>query len=517
MTPVADQIDLDAISARFTALEARVAVLEGTAPPPPPPPPPPVIVGETIDGEFLFEGIHVHADKTLTILPTARLIRRDVPIAEPDHTNGGIMVEGLLRIPWSGQPTKALITSENPSGIRGHLMAMGNGAMQIDGVTLRDFGRTRLEPLSDTNKIAEYACHWHLGGAAGINSWIRDSEIFDTVPGYRQGIVLHGVQGVQVQRCHVHHKAGTGIYTEDGTEACLIEDNLLESMLSSDPRETSDPPLPNERGPGDEGYQGNGIYLRGVHNVVRNNVARDCMVGYMLNHIRTVDGKKPLAEFSGNEANGCKDGMHLYNVGRDGDEWGLPAEYRTISGFRAINCSKRGIYNYGSFKLMLDGFYARGCNFGYFGGDYVQLDLQVINPDVAECGFGLFPSSFTGPVLIQGGAAGSILLSSLWKTGGGQFCSPRDVRIEGTTGTLTLQFTAMGNENYTLLDRVWRDGERVYRPEQAADAIMPASNGGIVGCPVAGLTNTQSLAQYGVAMCGEIAPEGARYAPSQTT
>ncbi len=511
MTPVADQSDLDTISARFAALEARVSVLEGVEPPPPPPPPPPVIVGETIDGELLFEGLHIHADKTLTILPTAKLIRRDVPIADPDHTNGGIMVEGLLRIPWTGGP-KAVITSENPSGIRGHLMAMNSGVMQIDGVIIRDFGRTRLEPLSDTNKLAEYSCHWHLVGEAGINSWIRDSEIFDTVPGFRNGIVLHGVQGVQVQRCHVHHKAGSGIYCEDGSEACLIEDNVIEDILGSNMNPENDPAQYTERQWPDQGFEGNGIYLHGPLNSIRRNQAARCPIGFNLQFTHSGYGHLPIAAFENNEAIGCRDGYQIYNVGREGDEWHLPAARRSMAGNRAINCSKRGCYNYGSWSLDIVDFYARGCPFGYFGGDYVQLDTKILSPDVAECGVGLFPSSFTGPVLIQDGTVNSILLSSLWKTGGGQFCQPRDVRIAGTDyGVLSLQLTAMGNENYTLLDRVWVDGERVYRREQAADAIVPQSAGAIIGCPEAGLTNAQAWATYGVAMAGEIAPDGARF------
>ena len=53
---------------------------------------------------------------------------------------------------------------------------------------------------------------------------------------------------------------------------------------------------------------------------------------------------------------------------------------------------------------------------------------------------------------------------------------------------------------------------RVYRPEQDPNFIIPKStfkdNGNVhtIGAPVAGLTNTQNMARYGIAYAGEITP-----------
>jgi hypothetical protein len=77
--------------------------------------------------------------------------------------------------------------------------------------------------------------------------------------------------------------------------------------------------------------------------------------------------------------------------------------------------------------------------------------------------------------------------------------------------------------NYILSDRVFvydhngvaGNNFRVYYTSQAPDAIVPQTaigewdNEVITGAPIAGLTNSQSWAQYGIAVAGEVAPADA--------
>jgi hypothetical protein len=68
--------------------------------------------------------------------------------------------------------------------------------------------------------------------------------------------------------------------------------------------------------------------------------------------------------------------------------------------------------------------------------------------------------------------------------------------------------------NVVQCDQVIVDGAQVFAPEQAPSALVPqtlysAQQGGFVvwGVPEAGLTNAQAWAKYGLAVCGEVAPE----------
>lgn len=483
-------------------------------------PPPPT--GPTLGpGLITFEQIHVHAGETLTILPGTELVRQDVPPAEPEHADGGIVVHGtLIAVRLPNEPP-IVIRSANPSGHRGHFMAHAGSTVQLRGVEFRDFGRSRLEPFSTTNPASRYCLHWHEAGDC-TGSYAEDCEVHDTVPGYRHGIVAHGVQGLVIRNNRVHHKAGAGIYCEDGTEACLIEDNLCEWIESSDPNPAHDPPRPDERTGLDKGYEGSGIWLRGPLNTVRNNVAKHCSIGYMLwfSH-RTL---QPIVEFADNEAHDCIDGLQPWDVGRwDSDVTDVES---FVTRFKAVNCTKRGVYHYDCSALVYDSLNIQGCPTGWYAGDYMHRKGRFLNPTISGCGIGISPSVRAGDttITIEGGTLSGngtdIRVTSLYKSGGGQFVSPRTLMVRGVNlqspQKLVMVDVQSGNQNWIASDRVFvedwlgtpSDDFRVYYQQQAADAICPANDplNGNVGCPVAGLTNAEAWAQHGVAYAGEVAP-----------
>ena len=513
-------------SARIAAIEHR---LDGTPnpPPDPPPPPPPPPSGDVTyigPGVVTFEEIHVHEGKTLVVRPNTELVRIDVPPANPGHADGGIVVHGTLIADATDGPI--VIRSENPSGHRGHLMIHGDA--QLTGVEIRDFGRTQLGRLSDENPIARYACHWHLAGDRP-NSFIRNCRIFDTVPGYRYGIVIHGTNGVQVTGNHVHHKAGAGILLEDGTErGNLIENNLVEDIIGTQmpPNPEPDWPASREMLDGDWAFAGNGFALRSGGNIVRNNVVRRAPIGYLLWFQHQGPHTLARGEFDNNLAEDCLyDGLQPWRIGID-DNWTAPPIQSIISNFTARRCGRYGVYNYYVRNLLYDGLTVEHCRKrGYFGGDYHEGDLSFRNFTARNCGAGYMPSTVTEGVITMDGAVmegndwADVVFRSLYSSGGGASCQPREVRITNadlrSATKVAMYRDKIEGQNHILPDKLWVNGRRIYYREQAADAICPATGNGSIGCPEAGLTNRQAFDKYGVCVAGEIAPPEARDGKSE--
>ena len=61
-------------------------------------------------------------------------------------------------------------------------------------------------------------------------------------------------------------------------------------------------------------------------------------------------------------------------------------------------------------------------------------------------------------------------------------------------------------QNY---NQVQGDNFQVFWTEQAANFIVPQTSSNGIGAPVAGLTNAQAWAQYGIAIAGAVAPSTA--------
>jgi parallel beta-helix repeat protein len=503
MPLVPSQEDFNALAARMTAAELRLDALEGATPPPPPPPPPP---GDTIGpGLVTFEQLHIHVGETKTILPGTELVRLDVPISEPEHADGGIVNHGTLIAVRGPSDPPIIIRSENPNGIRGHLMS--HGVMQLDGVEIRDFGRTRIEPLDPVNNpIARYACHWHLAGEQPT-SFVRNCVIHDTVPGFRHGIVLHGTNGVRVENNAIRNKSGAGIYLEDGTERNnLIVGNVCEDIASgggrADAREWN-----NERG-----HEGAGIWIHSGGNEIRGNVMRRCNVGISA-YQNWGQGHNFFGVYADNTAEDCGTGFMPWNF--------FGAQVITVERFRAIRCSE-GVYNYNTAEVRYVDFVAQDCSLhGYYGGDYFEGDIEFINPQISGCGVGYYPSPMQHwdnlHVKVTGGRMWNngtdVLTQILYSSNGGNTIKPRIVTLDGVSLESAIKIARRWEgplwHNYVQLNRLVWNGRKVFYANQTADNECSVTNQQNIGCPVAGLTNAQALAQYGVCTAGEIAPASA--------
>ena len=97
-----------------------------------------------------------------------------------------------------------------------HMMFMDGSDIKISGIEVRRGGQIR--------KAGRYPIHWHLGGDH-TGDYVKNSSIYDS---FQRGIVLHGVQNVDVESNVVYNTFGHGyVFSEDGTEkGNKLKDNL---------------------------------------------------------------------------------------------------------------------------------------------------------------------------------------------------------------------------------------------------------------------------------------------------
>ena len=489
----------------------------------------PVITGETIDGYFEYEELHVHAGNTLTLLPGAELVRLDVPIVNPGHADGGIVVHGMLRAVRTAGQAPILLRSQNPTGIRGHLMAHETGVMELDGVEIRDMGRPTTAAFSATNPIARYACHFHLCGDAGYQSRVENCLIHDTVP-RRYGITVHGTNGVTVRNNTIRNKSGSGIFFEDGTERDnLCEGNLIEDITGTSGIWSNLPPRADARGLflEDGAFGGYGIASHGPLNRLRNNVARRVPVGYLYYQMFAPNREQAILEFSGNLAEQCFDGFQPWFVG-NGDLGGLAAVGTSvIKNLTVRGCVNLGVFGYPCTNIVYD-----GCEFEspVDMADYVQANWKIQNSTFNNC--------YCRPSTLHRGDAAiencefsnnaSLTLTTPWISSyRGDFITPRRTVLRAVrfTGGASLRMTyglrdvsnAVVADEVLIYDHQGTAGQnfQVYYQEQAPNFVVPATTYNedgtqrLVGSPTPGLTNQQAWTQHGVAIAGAVLPPSA--------
>ncbi|MBX3441586.1 MAG: right-handed parallel beta-helix repeat-containing protein [Planctomyces sp.] len=244
-----------------------------------------------------------------------------------------------------------VIRSENPEGVRGHVMAMKGATLDIRHVEFRDMGRTdkgrRLHnAIGDepgTNQIGRYPLHMHLMGRA--EATISGNAVWRS-PGW--AIVVHGTQGPLVSDNVAYDIQGGAFVCEDGSEAATLEHNL--AMKCRNGWSTSAFIKATETNPAETGADGSGFWFRGMGSHCRNNVAADCQwFGY---NFQGYANKKPAppnlprpGEFAGNEAYASRTG--LWATWPQG-EYNVLKTYHpsTIEDFTGWHFWKSGIESY---------------------------------------------------------------------------------------------------------------------------------------------------------------------------
>ncbi|MEO0819617.1 MAG: G8 domain-containing protein [Pseudomonadota bacterium] len=185
-----------------------------------------VIIGVANNGKNA-QGQLITQDETRTIskIDPDGTVHFDQPLIY-DHTT-----PSQYDIPtFVGNATRNVsFTSENPDGVRGHVMVMETGA-DIRNAEFRDLGRTDVseERGTDDNPIGRYPLHLHKTGTDSTEDW---SEIVGNAvvgsPGW--GIVQHE-SFAAVDWNFVTDIQGAGIVSESGNEPGQWVGNLVSNV-----------------------------------------------------------------------------------------------------------------------------------------------------------------------------------------------------------------------------------------------------------------------------------------------
>lgn len=223
-----------------------------------------------------------------------------------DHLGAYDTDGNLLALPHIGNLTRNIvIRSENPKGVRGHVMFTERAKVDVRYTSFIGMGRTTAEPLDNTvikngevthigtNQIGRYPIHFHhlMGPVNDSNTGyqfiVAGISIED---GEKWGITVHNSHFGFVDNNVVYNVDGAGIMTEEGNEKENVFSNnfvvkvgtMIESMYK--PRYGGVAGLDRSAGFGDFGYEGSALWFTGLDNYVTGNVAANsAFAGLMYN------------------------------------------------------------------------------------------------------------------------------------------------------------------------------------------------------------------------------------------
>jgi cell migration-inducing and hyaluronan-binding protein len=95
----------------------------------------------------------------------------------------------------------------NQNYFGGHIMAMGDSRMFVEGVELNRMGQHMT--------LARYPIHWHLVGDAGKGQYIRNAAIHDT---FNRCVTVHGTNDLRIENNVTFNTVGHCFFMEDGIE-----------------------------------------------------------------------------------------------------------------------------------------------------------------------------------------------------------------------------------------------------------------------------------------------------------
>ncbi len=263
----------------------------------------------------------------------------------------------------------------------------------------------------------------------------------------------------------------------------------------------------------------------------------------------------PLLDFANNEAYGAAPiGLSYWAINYDPIHTSLSvlASGGTIQNFVAWNLWSTGIYGYNASNITVNDYTDLGNAAEVAAGngadgmqfqDYYTGGLVIENADIEDQGIGILAPDQTGgmPITIENSYLADqtgVWVNYLWTVSYNASTVPsRHIVIDNVQFAAPQagqSFTAINMNWYpayqlaaggpvTQLDQVLvynydgvsGDNFQVFYTQQAASFIVPQtvlnSDGTIklMGAPVAGLTNAEAWAEYGIAIAGAVAPSNA--------
>jgi hypothetical protein len=207
--------------------------------------------------------------------------------------------------------------SENPNGVRGHIIITGRADIRLRDAVCADLGRTTFAQLDNThlgpereilhigtNQIGRYTFHMHhVYGKENLvdtPSFELTGNVF--LDGRKWGVAIHDTHYGLIRGNVIVGFQGAGLIMEDASEfANMAKQNFIGDVRGSgqdvqgrtgtvgvDPVVANDPMLVGDGTPenpfrtiGDTGHEGAGIWTRGISNDFDENVICNCQFAWV--------------------------------------------------------------------------------------------------------------------------------------------------------------------------------------------------------------------------------------------
>ncbi|MFN7916539.1 MAG: G8 domain-containing protein [Vicinamibacterales bacterium] len=525
---------------------------------------------------------YVDQSETLTVASVASnglsvTLTSAVQFAHPGARDGNGVLEFLPHV--ANLSRSVVVRSQNPLGTRGHILFTERCDIDVRYFAYQNLGRTTIYALDvttfdsagavthiGTNQIGRYPLHFHhmLGPVAtpanGYQFTIMGvAQSDDAVTNdHKWAITIHGSHYGLIDKNVISNAGGWGIGTEDGSESYnVFSANFVGKVRGNGDNQSSE--------------AGNGIWMRGPNNYLRDNVVANthgvspntafgysfqfrylggiCVPNFKgadMSQCTTTNGNAmPLREFARNEAYGAMDsGLTFWWLGTQ-DTTPIATGVSTITDFRTWHFSMNGFYFYPTSKLLFDGFVVRGNKAILANGgevpaganfsDYMTHDFVMQRADIQNVRVGIWaPYFMKGTATFQDsylrnainvrvstiGAAGSspygpsmppkntILKNLQFATPSGNIggAAPLDIQMDYNLWSGSSNLVKHDGVYVYSFNKVAGDDFQVFYNEQVPTFVVPQSSGNLAGSPVAGLTNAQNMATYGLAIAGGVAP-----------
>lgn len=319
-----------------------------------------------------------------------------------------------------------MIRSENPNGVRGHILLHARSVVDLRYARLQDLGRTDIRNLGDDNQKGRYPLHAHHligpvttpanGYQYTLVGSVIDFGVENGTQNRKWGISLHNSHFGLVAQNIVDYAAGAGFVTEDGTETGnRILRNFVVRVVggNNEPREDRDPSDNTKLGRAGVAYWFNG----GGGNQLEENIAAavaECTscYGFKIDNVYNDDlmlptarGADPqhgggvmtdsytigLTHFIRNEAYAVPNGLTIWWVCTN-YETPIDSCSSTVQEFRVWHNHRWGYFAYETNQMTLDRFTQRGdaslltnpyeSLIGLYLVDYFQRRTVIHNADI---------------------------------------------------------------------------------------------------------------------------------------
>ncbi len=452
---------------------------------------------------------------------------------------------------------------------RGHAIFMDRAEVDIRHAGFSGLGRTTMATVvgaPDDTVFDESGAVVRLGGNQSRRHPVTFYKLSDPGPSaaprftftgnsiqcpladhvFRWGLALEGAHRGRVSRNVLYNWAGASVNVGSEIEC---HENVIEDNLAVLTRSNGDSR--------DLGNGGGGFTFWGSNNWIRRNVSANSGSYEFI-----FAGGGPFLEFADHEAYGARSGLTVWNInGADTGGANPGAPRSEIRNFRVWHVSLNGFFGYPSYNITFDGFTARNlpgnpAGIGWTFGDYTAKDMILRNADIQGFANGVempLTQSAWGavarePFLLENsllrnytnvygytpagsGGSGGVFLPKTSVIRNVRFGSLPDAPgFAGNDGSIIPQThitmipqladgaNMIQKDDVLVYDYNGVPGDRfrVYYREQRADWILgqTADQGATVGSPVAGLTNAQNWAAYGISFAGSVAPAGATSRPA---